>query len=62
MYKVMGQSNQKHLVAYTTILVDDIRVGMNKPIRYPLKLSVDDKEKPGCYIIFAYEFKPADNF
>ena len=58
----MEQSSQKHLIAYTTIIIDDIRAGMNQPIRYPLKLSVDDKEKPGCHIIFAYDFNQAENF
>ena len=61
-YKQDEQSSRKELLAYTTIIIDDIREGQCYPKRYPLKLASNDKEMPSCNITFAYEFNKADNF
>ena len=49
-------------IGCTTIIIDDIQEGRNEPKRHPIKLALNDKEKPRCDFTFAYDFDKAENF
>ena len=41
-------------------MIDDIREGRYSPKRYPIILN-NDQEKPGCDMLFAYDFDKVEN-